>query len=162
MKMMHGADFLPCSNMSRTRLAPTPTNISTKSEPLMEKNGTSASPAMARASRVLPVPGGPTRRTPFGNASAEFLEFLRVAQELDQFLDFILGFLDSGDVLEGDLVFVAREHARLGFAEIERAFAGHADLLAEEEIENKRKSGDGQKTEEGLGQGNCDSVLMAG
>src|SRR5438552_3778333 len=37
MNMMHGADFLPCSNMSRTRLAPTPTNISTKSEPLMEK-----------------------------------------------------------------------------------------------------------------------------
>jgi len=53
MKIMQGADFLPCSNMSRTRLAPTPTNISTKSEPLMEKNGTSASPAMARASKVF-------------------------------------------------------------------------------------------------------------
>src|SRR5882672_2147147 len=35
MKMMQGAFFLPCSNMSRTRLAPTPTNISTKSEPEM-------------------------------------------------------------------------------------------------------------------------------
>jgi hypothetical protein len=39
--------------------APTPTNISTKSEPEMEKNGTPASPATARASSVLPVPGGP-------------------------------------------------------------------------------------------------------
>ncbi len=66
MKMMQGAFFLPCSNMSRTRLAPTPTNISTKSEPEMVKNGTLASPAMARASSVLPVPGGPTSRTPFG------------------------------------------------------------------------------------------------
>ena len=65
-KMMHGADFLPCSNMSRTRLAPTPTNISTKSEPEIEKNGTLASPAMARASSVLPVPGGPTSNAPFG------------------------------------------------------------------------------------------------
>ena len=66
MKMMQGAFFFACSNMSRTRLAPTPTNISTKSEPEMVKNGTFASPAMARASSVLPVPGGPTRSTPRG------------------------------------------------------------------------------------------------
>ena len=31
----------------------------------MEKNGTSASPAMARARSVFPVPGGPTIKTPF-------------------------------------------------------------------------------------------------
>ncbi len=66
MKMMQGAFFLPCSNMSRTRLAPTPTNISTKSEPEMVKKGTLASPAMARASSVLPVPGGPTSSMPLG------------------------------------------------------------------------------------------------
>ncbi len=36
----------------------------------------------------------------FRNAAAEFLEFLRVAQELDQFLHFLLRFLDAGDVLE--------------------------------------------------------------
>jgi hypothetical protein len=51
MKMMQGACFFACSNMSRTREAPTPTNISTKSEPEMVKNGTLASPAMA-ADRV--------------------------------------------------------------------------------------------------------------
>ena len=66
MKMMHGACFLAFSNMSRTRAAPTPTNISTKSEPEIEKNGTLASPAMALASRVLPVPGEPTSSTPRG------------------------------------------------------------------------------------------------
>jgi hypothetical protein len=32
----------------------------------MEKNGTLASPATARARSVLPVPGGPTSRTPLG------------------------------------------------------------------------------------------------
>ena len=32
----------------------------------IEKNGTFDSPATAFASIVLPVPGGPTRRTPFG------------------------------------------------------------------------------------------------
>ena len=66
MNTMQGACFFACSNMSRTRDAPTPTNISTKSEPEMVKKGTFASPAMARARRVLPVPGGPTRRHPFG------------------------------------------------------------------------------------------------
>ena len=63
---MHGAFFLPCSNISLTLLAPTPTNISTKSEPDIEKKGTLASPAIALASNVLPVPGGPTKSAPFG------------------------------------------------------------------------------------------------
>ena len=66
MKMIAGEFFLACSNKSRTRDAPTPTYISTKSEPEIEKNGTFASPATARASSVLPVPGGPTSNTPFG------------------------------------------------------------------------------------------------
>ena len=51
---------------SLTLDAPTPTNISTKSEPEMLKKGTSASPATALASRVLPVPGAPSRSTPLG------------------------------------------------------------------------------------------------
>jgi hypothetical protein len=41
-------------------------NISTKPEPDTEKKGTWASPATARASRVLPVPGGPAISTPCG------------------------------------------------------------------------------------------------
>ena len=66
MKMMQGAFSLALRKRSRTREAPTPTNISTKSEPDMEKNGTFASPATALANRVLPVPGGPTSSTPLG------------------------------------------------------------------------------------------------
>jgi hypothetical protein len=58
--------FFPCSNISLTLLAPTPTNISTKSEPDIEKKGTLASPAIALAKRVLPVPGGPTSSAPVG------------------------------------------------------------------------------------------------
>ncbi len=75
MKMMQGAFFLPCSKRSRTREAPTPTNISTKSEPEIEKNGTLASPATARASSVLPVPGGPISRTPLGILPPSFWNF---------------------------------------------------------------------------------------
>ena len=67
--------FLAWSNKSRTRLAPTPTNISTKSEPLIEKNGTPASPATAFAIKVLPVPGAPTKRTPFGIFAPNLIYF---------------------------------------------------------------------------------------
>ena len=43
-----------------------PTNISTNSDPEIEKKGTLDSPATALASMVFPVPGGPTSRTPLG------------------------------------------------------------------------------------------------
>ena len=92
-----------CSNRSRTRAAPTPTNISTNSEPLIEKNGTPASPATARASSVLPVPGGPTSRTPFGHARAEPAVALRILEEVDDLVQLLLGLVDAGDVVEGDL-----------------------------------------------------------
>jgi hypothetical protein len=66
MKMMEGAIFLADAKSSRTLCAPIPTYISTNSEPDTEKMGTPASPATARASSVLPVPGGPSSKTPRG------------------------------------------------------------------------------------------------
>ena len=66
MNTIQGAFSFACLNRSRTLDAPIPTNISTNSEPEMEKNGTLDSPATALASMVLPVPGGPTSRIPFG------------------------------------------------------------------------------------------------
>ena len=80
MKIIQGAFSRACLNRSRTRLAPTPTNSSTKSEPLIEKKGTCASPAMAFANSVLPVPGGPTSKAPFGifpPSAVYFLGFFR-------------------------------------------------------------------------------------
>ena len=66
MKTIAGDCLRAVAKRSRTRLAPTPTNISMKSDPETEKKGTPASPATARASMVLPVPGGPTSRIPLG------------------------------------------------------------------------------------------------
>ena len=63
---MLGAFSFAWRNKSLTLDAPTPTNISTKSEPEMEKKGTFASPATAFANNVFPVPGGPTSRAPLG------------------------------------------------------------------------------------------------
>ena len=79
MKTMQGAFCLACSKRSRTREAPTPTNISTKSEPEIERKGTLASPATAFANSVLPVPGGPTSSAPLGifAPSSRYLSALR-------------------------------------------------------------------------------------
>ena len=80
MKMMLGDWLLAWANRSRTRLGPTPTNISMKSEPDMDRNGTPDSPAVALASKVLPVPGGPTSRAPrgiFAPRSSYFFGLLR-------------------------------------------------------------------------------------
>ena len=71
--MIHGAFFLASSKRSLTLLAPTPTNISTKSEPDIVKKGTPASPATAFARSVFPVPGGPTRIIPFGILAPSFV-----------------------------------------------------------------------------------------
>ena len=75
-KIIQGAFSLACLNKSRTRLAPTPTNISTKSDPLKLKKGTCASPAMALANKVLPVPGGPINNAPLGILPPRLVYFL--------------------------------------------------------------------------------------
>ena len=80
MKIIAGDFSFACLNKSLTRDAPTPTNISTKSEPESEKNGTFASPATALANNVFPVPGGPTSKAPFGifpPSTVYFSGFLR-------------------------------------------------------------------------------------
>ena len=94
----------------------------------------------------------PDEQNALGNAAAEFLELLRVTQELDQLLHLILRFLDAGDVLEGDLVLVPRQHARLRLAEVQGALARHADLLPEKKIENEEEGRNRHKADQGLGQ----------
>mmetsp|Transcript_23791 Transcript_23791/g.33284 ORF Transcript_23791/g.33284 Transcript_23791/m.33284 type:complete len:207 (-) Transcript_23791:124-744(-) len=75
MKIRHGARSFAAANKSRTLLAPTPTYISSNSEPDAEKNGTPASPATAFANSVFPVPGGPISSTPRGNSPPNRVNF---------------------------------------------------------------------------------------
>ena len=73
MKMIAGDFSLAIANKSLTLEAPTPTNISTKSEPDVGTKGTPAYPAQALANIVFPVPGGPESMTPFGILAPNFL-----------------------------------------------------------------------------------------
>jgi hypothetical protein len=49
------------------------------------------------------------------------------------------------------LFFVAGQHSRFRFAEIESALPSHADLLSEQEVKHQQEKGDRQKTDQGLG-----------
>jgi hypothetical protein len=94
-----GCCFFAWSNMSRTREAPTPTNISTKSEPEMEKNGTFASPAIAARAGSCPYRAArPSARR--AGSPPSFWNLLGSA-ELDQLLHVFLGFVDTRHVGEG-------------------------------------------------------------
>ena len=53
-------------NSRMMRRLPMPMNMLLKLVPEAYTNGTLADPAMALPSRVLPVPGGPSNRTPWG------------------------------------------------------------------------------------------------
>ena len=86
---------------SRTRLAPTPTNNSTNSEALKEKNGTPASPATARARSVLPVPGAHQEHA-FRCSSPKAGVLLGVLEEVHDLDELVLGLIYACDVLEGD------------------------------------------------------------
>ena len=91
---------LAFSKRSRTRLAPTPTNISTKSEPEIGKNGTPASPATARARSVLPVPGRPEEQHALGDPGAHRLEPGRVLEEVLDLLQLLDRLVAAGHVGE--------------------------------------------------------------
>ncbi len=68
-----------------------------------------------------------------GNAAAEALELLRFAEELDDLLELFLGFIDAGDILEGDLLLLHGEQAGAGFAEAHGLVAAGLHLAQEEE-----------------------------
>ena len=132
---MHGLLRFAWSNRSRTRLAPTPTNISTNSEPEMLKNGTPASPATARAISVLPVPGGPTSSTPRGMRAPSELNFSGYLRNSTTSWSSVFASSTPGDVGERDDRLVAEEHPGAALAEAERLVIRALGLAHHEEDE---------------------------
>ena len=74
-----------------------------------------------------------------GDAAAEALELLGLAEELDDFLELFLGFIDAGDVLEGDLFLLHGEQAGARFAEAHGLVAAGLHLAEEEEPEAEKE-----------------------
>ena len=70
-----------------------------------------------------------------GDAATEALELLRFAEELDDLLEFFLGFVDAGDILEGDLLLLHGEQTGARLAEAHGLVAAGLHLAEEEEPE---------------------------
>ena len=103
MKMMQGEFCLACSKRSRTREAPTPTNISTKSEPEIEKNGHARLAGHGAGEQRLAGARRAVEQDALGNARAERLELLGVLQELLDLVELLDRLVDARHVAEGDL-----------------------------------------------------------
>ena len=71
----------------------------------------------------------------FRNASAELLEFLRLAQELDDLLQFFLGLFDARDVLERHLALLRGMQAGAALAEAQGLVAAALHLAHHEDPE---------------------------
>ena len=99
MNTIAGAALRAWRNSRRMRAAPRPANISTNEEADWAKKRALDSFATAFASSVLPVPGGPCRRMPFGTLAPSLREALRVAHELHHLAQLVLRLLDPLHVL---------------------------------------------------------------
>src|SRR3546814_15467108 len=72
------------------------------------------------------------QQTALRDLAAEALELLRVAQELDDLLQLLLGLVYAGDVVEGDATDLLGQQARLRLAEAHGLAAAALPLAHEE------------------------------
>ena len=84
-----------------------------------------------------------------GDAAPETLEFLGLAQKLDDLLELFLGFVDAGDILEGDLLLLHGEQpgARLAKAHGLVSAGLHLPHHEQEQAEQERY---GQQRDDGV------------
>ncbi len=109
-----------------------------------EKNGTPASPATARESSVLPVPGGPTSSTPRGMRAPSAANFSGYLRNSTTSVSSCLASSTPGHVLERDGRLVAHEHPGAALAEAQRLVV-RALRLAHHEEDEPADEKDGQE-----------------
>ena len=109
--------------------------------------------------------GRPDQQHALGNASAELLELLRLAQELDDFLELFLGFIHAGHVFERDLLLLHGEQAGAALAERQRLVAAGLHLADHDEPQRAEQD-EGQQVDEpgvaaavGVFHGDVDAVV---
>ncbi len=91
----------------------------------MVKNGTPASPAMARAEEgVLAGARRPDQKSALGNLATQPRKLAGILKILDDFLEFFSRLVDAGDIGESHSPLLLGQHARPTFAETHRAGTG--------------------------------------
>ena len=100
MKMIARPMRRACWNRSRTRLAPTPTNISMKSEPVTRQEPDAGLAGDGAGEQRLAGAGRADEQDALGHPGADLLEPLGHAQEVDDLGDLLLHAVVAGDVGE--------------------------------------------------------------
>src|SRR5437588_27325 len=77
----------------------------------------------------------PNQQHALGNAATEFLEFLRIFQKFDNFLEFFLGFIGSRDIFESSFFLLRRKQTRARLSEAERLISTGLHLAHQKEAE---------------------------
>ncbi len=140
MKMMQGAFFLPCSKRSRTRRC---ADADEHLDEVRAGDGEEGNVGFAGDCAGEEGLAGSRRsdeQDALGDAAAEALELLSLAEELDDLLELFLGFVNAGDVLEGDLLLLHGEQAGARLAEAHGLVAAGLHLAQEEEPEAEQQS----------------------
>ena len=126
-----------CSNRSRTRLAPTPTNISTKSDPRWRR--TARSPRRPLRARAASCPCRvPVEQHALRDPRAERLELLRVLEELLDLLELLDRLVTAATSL--NVTSASRATAlRAALLEAHHLRAAALDLVHDEEPEEDQQ-----------------------
>src|SRR6202790_2716136 len=77
----------------------------------------------------------PDEQHALGNAAAEFLEFLRIFEELDNLLQLFFGFVGSRHIFESGFFLLRGKQTRAGFAEAEGLITARLHLAHQEKTE---------------------------
>ena len=75
----------------------------------------------------------------FGDASTQLLEFLRFAQEFDNFAQLFFGLIHAGNIFEGDFFLLHAEQAGAAFAKAQGLVAAGLHLPDHEEPESSQQ-----------------------
>ena len=94
-----------------------------------------------------------------GNGSTECLKLAWIAKKIDNLKELLFGFLDAGDIFEGNLLLIHREHLGLGLTKAHCSLAGRLHLMAEEEKDQCDQKKNGKETQHHLAEG---IILSAG
>ena len=149
-KTMAGACLRAVWKRSRTRLAPTPTNISMKSEPLTDMKGTPGLAGHGPGQQRLAGPRRADQQHALGDLGADLLEAGRRLEEVDDLADLLLDAGVAGDVLEGGRGPVAAEGLGLGAADRHDPRHLALGLAADEEDEGGADGDDEDVGEQSL------------
>ena len=124
MKTMAGACWRACSKRSRTRAAPTPTNISTNSEPEIEKNGNTRLAGDSTGKQRLAGARRANQQHALGHVRAEPAIAFRILEKRDDLLELVLRLIDARHIGEGGLDVLLDKD--LGLALADRHHAAHS------------------------------------